>query len=98
MRLQRRTRVVQGRGDVNDSASRTARALGFWQCAWSIVLLGTFNEMRETGFGSVVRADDVDLNDSPEGVGAELFGGSKEVSCRAGTFYFLFLLLMYFFA
>ena len=47
--------------------------------------VGGVEEVGEGGFEGVVGAEDVDVDDGFEGVGAELGDGGEEIACCAGA-------------
>lgn len=56
---------------------------GLTGLAVRLVLGGGLEEVREGGFGGVVGAQDVDVDDAFEGVGAQLQDGGEEVAGRS---------------
>ncbi len=74
--------VVDCCGDEDDTA---AGAAGVGSFAVVLVFAGGFDEVGESGFEGVVGAEDVDVHDGFEGVGAELVDGGEEVACCSGA-------------
>ena len=68
-------------GDENDAAAGAAAGVG----VRGFVLGGGCDEVGESGFEGVVGAEDVDVHDGFEGVGAELGDGGEEVAGCAGA-------------
>lgn len=63
-------------GDEDDAAAGAGAGVG----VGGLVLGGGFDEVRESGFEGVVGAEDVDVHDGFEGVGAELGDWGEEVA------------------
>ena len=82
VRLQGHGCVVDCSGDEDDAA---AGAAGWGRFAVGFVGGGGLDEVREGGFEGVVGAENVDVHDGFEGVGAELGDGRKEVAGCAGA-------------
>ena len=68
-------------GDENDAAAGASAGMG----VRGFVLGGGCDEVGESGFEGVVGAEDVDVHDGFEGVGAELGDWGEEVAGCAGA-------------
>lgn len=82
VRLEGHGCVVDCGGDEDDAA---ACAGGGGGEVGVFVGGGGVDEVREGGFEGVVGAEDVDVDDGFEGVGAELGDGGEEIACCAGA-------------
>lgn len=82
VRLEGHGCVVDCSGDEDDAAAGTA---GWGRFAVGFVGGGGLDEVREGGFEGVVGAENVDVHDGFEGVGAELGDGREEVAGCAGA-------------
>lgn len=74
--------VVDRCADEDYTTARAGRAGCF---AIGSVFFGGGGESGEGGFEGVVAAEDVDVDDGFESVGAELVDGGEEIACCAGS-------------
>lgn len=73
---------MDGGRDEDDAAACAGGRGGF---AVRVVGVCGGDELREGGFERVVGAEDVDVHDRFEGVGAELGYGGQEIACCSGA-------------